>query len=79
MITTLGEILPHAARKHADRTALIIENRRFSFRELDRLSSRVANGLIASGLILVIASLCSVQAVGSGWYRITASPRPVLY
>jgi long-chain acyl-CoA synthetase len=50
MITTLGEILPHTARKHADRTALIIEDRRYSFRELDALSNRVANGLVASGI-----------------------------
>ena len=50
MIKTLAEILPHAARKHANRTALIIENRRFSFHELDVLSNRVANGLIASGV-----------------------------
>lgn len=50
MITALAEILPHAARKYADRTALIIENRRFSFNELDALSNRVANGLIASGV-----------------------------
>jgi long-chain acyl-CoA synthetase len=50
MITTLAEILPNAARKHADRAALIVENRRFSFHELDALSNRVANGLIASGV-----------------------------
>ena len=50
MITTLAEILPHAARKHGDRTALIVENRRFSFRELDSMSNRVANGLVASGV-----------------------------
>jgi len=50
LITTLAEILPHAARKHADRTALIVENRRFSFRELDSMSNRVANGLVASGV-----------------------------
>jgi long-chain acyl-CoA synthetase len=50
MITTLGEILPHATRKHADRTALMVENRRFSFHELDALSNRIANGLIAGGI-----------------------------
>jgi long-chain acyl-CoA synthetase len=50
LITTLAEILPHAARKHGDRTALIVENRRFSFRELDSMSNRVANGLVASGV-----------------------------
>ena len=50
MITTLADILPHASRKYADRTALIIENRRFSFHDLDALSNRVANGLVAIGV-----------------------------
>jgi long-chain acyl-CoA synthetase len=50
MITTLAEILPHATRKHADRTALIVENRCFSFHELDALSNRIANGLAADGI-----------------------------
>lgn len=50
MVTTLAEILPHAARRHGDRTALIVENRRFSFRELDSMSNRVANGLVARGV-----------------------------
>lgn len=50
MVTTLAEILPFAARQHADRTALIVEDRRFSFRELDSMSNRVANGLYASGV-----------------------------
>ena len=42
MITMLAEIRPHAARKQADRAALVVENRRFSFRELDALTNRVA-------------------------------------
>ena len=42
MITTLAEILPHAARKQADRAALVVEIRRFSFHELDALSARIA-------------------------------------
>jgi long-chain acyl-CoA synthetase len=50
MVATIAEILPFAARKHGDRTALVIENRRFSFRELDALSNRVANGLTAGGV-----------------------------
>ena len=50
MVATIAEILPHAARKHGDKTALIVENRRFSFREFDALSNRVANGLTASGM-----------------------------
>ena len=50
MITTLGEILPYAARKHADRIALIVDEHEFSFRELDAMSNQVANGLVAIGV-----------------------------
>jgi long-chain acyl-CoA synthetase len=50
MVATLAEILPHAADRHAERTALIVEDRQFSFRELDSMSNRVANGLVAAGV-----------------------------
>ena len=50
MVATIAEILPQSARKHGDRVALIIDSRRLSFRELDALSNRVANGLAASGV-----------------------------
>lgn len=50
MVTTIADILPEAARKHGDRVALIINGQRWSFRELDALSNRVANGLVASGV-----------------------------
>jgi long-chain acyl-CoA synthetase len=50
LITTLAEILPDAARKYADRIALIVDDRQFSFRELDALSNRVATGLVAIGV-----------------------------
>lgn len=50
MVATLAEILPHAARQHGDRTALIVDDRRFSFHELDSLSNCVANGLTAGGV-----------------------------
>lgn len=50
MVTTIADILPQAARKHGDRVALIIDSNRWSFRELDALSNRVANGLVASGV-----------------------------
>lgn len=49
-MTTIAEILPEAARKHGDRIALIVESRRLSFGQLDALSNRVANGLVASGV-----------------------------
>jgi len=50
MVTTIADILPQAVRKHADRVALIVDDRRLSFGELDALSNRVANGLVASGV-----------------------------
>ena len=50
MVTTIADILPQAAKKHGDRVALIIDSKRFSFRELDALSNRVANGLVSSGV-----------------------------
>jgi long-chain acyl-CoA synthetase len=50
MIATLAEILPLAVRKYGDRPALIVEERQFSFRNLDEMSNRVANGLVAHGV-----------------------------
>src|SRR5262245_8869339 len=50
MVTTLAEILPQAARRHKDRIALIVEERQFSFTQVDSMSNRVANGLVASGI-----------------------------
>jgi len=50
MSFTVGQIAADAARRFGDRIALIIDDRRLSFRELDALSNRVANGLLASGV-----------------------------
>ena len=50
MTTTLAEILPAAAARHRERTALVVGDRQLSFRELDVLSNRVANGLVAIGV-----------------------------
>ena len=50
MVTTLGEILPEAARRFGDSTALVIEDARLSFSELDARSSQVANGLLSLGV-----------------------------
>lgn len=50
MSFTVGQIASEAARKFGDRVALIIDGRRLSFRELDALSNRVANGLVAGGV-----------------------------
>ena len=50
MTTTLAEILPAAAARHRERTALVVGDRQLSFRELDALSNQVANGLVAIGV-----------------------------
>ena len=50
MATTLAEILPEASARHGGRTALVVGDKRLSFRELDTLSNRVANGLVALGV-----------------------------
>ena len=50
MLDSLGEVLPHAARRFGDRTALVIEGRSFSFRELDDLSSALAASLARLGV-----------------------------
>ena len=50
MTSTIGEILPVAARRFGARTALLVGDRSFSFDELEALSNRAANGLVAAGV-----------------------------
>ena len=50
MLDELGALLPQAAARFGDRTALVIEGRGFSFRELDALSTRLANRLVGLGV-----------------------------
>ena len=50
MAQTLGEILPLAARRFGDKTAVLAEDKAFSFNQLDRMSAKIANGLVASGV-----------------------------
>ncbi len=50
MLTSLGEILPAAADKYGDKTALVFDGEAFSFRHLDDLSNRLAAGLEALGI-----------------------------
>jgi long-chain acyl-CoA synthetase len=50
MLASLGEVLPAAAAKYGDKTALIVEDRTFSFRQLDQLSNAVAAGLVRLGV-----------------------------
>ena len=50
MTVTIGEILPVAARRFGARTALLLGERSFCFEELEALSNRAANGLVAAGV-----------------------------
>ncbi len=50
MLDSLGQVLPHAARTFGDRTALVIDGRSFSFRELDGLSDALAASLVKMGI-----------------------------
>ncbi|MEA2776895.1 MAG: long-chain acyl-CoA synthetase [Acetobacteraceae bacterium] len=50
MVTTIGDILPAAAARFGNRTALIFEGATFSFTDLDAKSNRIANGLTAAGV-----------------------------
>ncbi len=50
MTTTIGEILGQAAVRFGEKTALLIEGKSFSFKALDDMSNRVANGLVARGV-----------------------------
>ena len=50
MVTTVGEISRESARLFGDKTALIIEDKSFSYKEIDAMACRVANGLKASGV-----------------------------
>ena len=45
-----GEVLPKAARRFGDKTALVIEGRSFSFRDLDELSDALAGNLVKLGV-----------------------------
>jgi long-chain acyl-CoA synthetase len=50
MSTTIGEILPEAARRFGDKTALVVETETFSFSRLEAMSNSVANGLVSVGV-----------------------------
>jgi long-chain acyl-CoA synthetase len=49
MTSTIGEILPVAARRFGTRTALVVGDRSFTFADLQALSDRVAHGLVTAG------------------------------
>ncbi len=51
MVATIGEILPAAARRFCNRTALLVDGHSFSFAQLDAMSNRIANGLVDGGVL----------------------------
>ena len=50
MLKSLGEISSHAARSFGETTALVVDQRRLTFLDVDRLASQLANGLRANGV-----------------------------
>ncbi len=50
MLDSLGQVLPAAAAQFGDKTALIVDERRFSFAALDNLADRLAGGLAGIGV-----------------------------
>ena len=54
---TIGNILARKARENGDRTYLIFEGRRYSYREVDALTTRIAN---APGYIKGVVNLRGV-------------------
>jgi len=49
-VTTIGEVLPVAALRLGEKTALVVEDEEFSFVELEVRSNRVASGLASLGV-----------------------------
>ncbi|MCX2975611.1 long-chain-fatty-acid--CoA ligase [Halieaceae bacterium IMCC8485] len=50
MINSIGQIPAEAARRYGDRTALIVSDRELTFNELEALTNRCANALVALGV-----------------------------
>jgi long-chain acyl-CoA synthetase len=50
LATTLGALLTDNARRHPERIAIVCDGRRVTYDELDLLSNRLANTLIARGI-----------------------------
>jgi long-chain acyl-CoA synthetase len=50
MLDSVGQVLPAAARRFGDKSALICGERAFTYRELDALSARLARSLRRLGV-----------------------------
>jgi non-ribosomal peptide synthetase component E (peptide arylation enzyme) len=51
MLDHLGQVLPEAARRFGDKTAIVCDGRAFTFRELNILSARLAASLRGLGVM----------------------------
>src|ERR1700722_5600333 len=49
-LQSLAQVLPHAAERFGRKTALIVDGRELSFRELDALSNALAGSLVKLGI-----------------------------
>ena len=50
MYTNLGQVMSGAAAKYGDRVALVFQGQEFTYRRLDELTARLANGLQGLGV-----------------------------
>jgi carnitine-CoA ligase len=48
---SLGKVLAAKARQNGERTYLIFEDRRYTYRDADLISNRIANSLVALGIV----------------------------
>ena len=51
MVTTIGEILPEAARRFGSKISVIVGGDELSFADMDAMSNKVANGLVSIGVM----------------------------
>ena len=51
MVTTIGEILPEAARRFGNKSSVIVDGEELGFADLDAMSNKVANGLVSIGVM----------------------------
>ncbi|MFT4065587.1 class I adenylate-forming enzyme family protein [Paraburkholderia sp.] len=69
MEQSIGALLTHSARKFGGKTALVVDGTEWSFRQLDNLSSAIANGLrkrgVSRGSVVSLYSPNCVQWVVS--------------
>ena len=71
---TIGNVLAAKAQLHGDRVFLryLPDGRTFSYRDIDRLSNRLANGLLAWGIARGRTAPSSLEALGLRVYSALA-------